>query len=692
METVKSQGSGANMASSRSRTRAFGITVLTVLLLAVAGAAVLIAQRMEKDFESALQQKDVLLGMSRADSASAWLTGMSSQADRLIGADIFKVFASEVDQLGADIGVLLVPTARDKEDEGSQMAAQLPLMRNLLSEFVSYSDFFAGRVLNRRGETYMSTTPVTQPLGPEQQTLVKRVLETGHAVFCPVRTSPQGLMLDMLFPINAPQYEGKEPRPVSALMLTKAISSKLGDILASGPLSDKGTESYLIQKGYVSFQDVTPKGDALRDVRDFAPGADGHVPFAVRASLMGRGQVYSYGHKVARIDWWIVQERDYGSTRAPLEANLRIAYGLAALMGLVILLMGGAAWWWLMGRDQREVADRFREMNTVIGEQKRLLDGINSTITDPIALTDAKGVFRYVNLAFAKVVGRDVESTVGLDVTAIFGFDTAKRLAASDQRVLMGGEHVMIVETLWLQSRRYIFQISKSPLRSDEEASHITGIVSVYRDITKTVEAEERGRRAVQQTIDALISAIEASDPFLGGHSRIMAKLAGMIAKALQLPERDAQTIEVAANLSQIGKAFVPRELLLKPGQLTDEEKKIVESHVEHTRNVLAQIEFDLPVVDAIYQMNERLDGSGYPQKLTVDQISMDAKVLAVANAFAAMARPRSYRPGMPVEKVLSILEQDTNAYDATVVRSLRAVLQTPEGNKLIQLAAASKA
>jgi len=691
MEKMMNQKSGGKMTSSRSRTLTFGITVLAVLLIAVVCAAVLIVQRMEKDFESTLQQQDVLLGVSRADAASTWLTGMASQADRLIGSDIFRVFASEVDQLGQDISVLMVPNAKDEEKDGNQMAAQMPLMRNLLSEFISYSDFFSGRVLNRRGETYISTTPVTQPLIADQQALVKKVLETGQILFCPVRTSPQGLMLDMLFPINAPQYEGKDPRPVSVLMITKAVSSKLGDVLAASPLSEKSAETFLVQKGYAGFQDVTPKGDTLREVQEFTPGADGPLPFGVRPSLTGRGQVYSYGHKVARIDWWIVQEREYGPTRVPLEAKLRIVYGLAALTGLVILLMGGSAWWWLMGRDQREVAERFREMNTVIGEQKRLLDGINSTITDPIALTDTQGIFRYVNRAFANVVGRDAANIVGLDIAAVFGFDTAKRQIASNQRVLMTGEDIMVVETLWLQSQRYIFQISKSPLRGDGRQQHIAGVVSVYRDITKTVEAEERGHRAVQQTIDALITAIEASDPFLGGHSRIMAKLAGLIAKSLQLPERDAQTIETAANLSQIGKAFVPRELLLKPGHLTDEEKKIVESHVEHTRNVLAQIEFDLPVVDAIYQMNERLDGSGYPQKLTADQISIDAKVLAVANAFTAMARPRSYRPGMPVEKVLSILEQDVNAYDATVVETLHAVLQTPEGEKLIRIAATSK-
>ncbi len=691
MENTMQQGGDEPVVATRSRTRAFGLTVLGVLLIATACGAVFTAARFEQDFEAQLEQKDVLLGVNRADAVSSWLTGMVSQADRLIGADIFKVFASEVDQLGGEISVLLAPDTKKQDDDTGQMAAQLPLMRNLLSEFVSYSDFFAGRVLNRRGETYIATSPVTQPLTPDQQALIKKVLDTGQIIFCPVRTSPQGLMLDMLLPITAPRYEGKESRPVSVLMLTKAVSSKLGDVLASGgPLAEKGVDVYLVQKGYKSFQDVTPKGDALRDVKDFAPGTDGHLAFGVRESISGQGKVYSYGHKVPRIDWWIVQEREYNLTRAPLAVNTRIVYGLAALIGLVILLMGGAAWWWLVGRDQREVAERFCEMNSVIAEQKRLLDGINSTITDPISLTDAHGVFRYVNRAFGQVVGREPENTINLDSPAIFGFDTAKRLTASDQRVLMTGENVVVTETLWLQSRRYIFQISKSPLRNDE-GSKVVGIVAVYRDITQTVEAEERGRRAVQQTIDALIGAIEASDPFLGGHSRIMGRLASLLAKKLQLSERDTQTIEAAANLSQIGKAFVPRELLLKPGKLTDEEKVLVESHVEHTREVLSRIEFDLPVLDAICQMNERLDGTGYPLKLEAEQISVHARVLAVANAFAAMARPRSYRAGMPVAKVLSILEGDAHGYDSMVVQALHAVLQTPEGEKLVQLAAASK-
>jgi HD-GYP domain-containing protein (c-di-GMP phosphodiesterase class II) len=217
--------------------------------------------------------------------------------------------------------------------------------------------------------------------------------------------------------------------------------------------------------------------------------------------------------------------------------------------------------------------------------------------------------------------------------------------------------------------------------------------VSVYRDNTAQVKAEEHGRVVVQQISDAYILAIEASDPYLGGQSRIMTELAGMIANSMGLKEPEKQTIEQAAKLSQIGKAFVPREILNKPGRLTDDERKTMESHVEHTKNLIARIDFaPLPVVDAVYQMNEYLDGSGYPQKLTGDQIGKPAKVLAVANQFTSMVRPRSFRPAKPVEEAISIIEQGVHTkYDAGVVQALLAVLQTPEGEMLIQRAATSK-
>jgi HD-GYP domain-containing protein (c-di-GMP phosphodiesterase class II) len=214
----------------------------------------------------------------------------------------------------------------------------------------------------------------------------------------------------------------------------------------------------------------------------------------------------------------------------------------------------------------------------------------------------------------------------------------------------------------------------------------------VFRDITQLVETQERSRRVVQQTIDALVRTIEEADPFLGGHSRIMGGIASLMAKQLRLSDAEVATVEAAANLSQIGKMFVPREILLKPGILTPEEKQEMEKHVEYARNVLKGIEFDLPVVEAIYEMNERLDGRGYPRGLSGDQISMDARVLAVANAFTAMAKPRSYRPALPVNEVIATLERQTDSYDQNVVEALKQVIATPAGERLVEQAAHAKA
>jgi HD-GYP domain-containing protein (c-di-GMP phosphodiesterase class II) len=279
---------------------------------------------------------------------------------------------------------------------------------------------------------------------------------------------------------------------------------------------------------------------------------------------------------------------------------------------------------------------------------------------------------------------------VGLDGPAVFGFDTAKRLNASNQQVLMTGESVSITEVFWLQSKKYHFQISKTPLR-DPGAQSPQGIVSVFRDISLLVEAQERGHRVVQQVTDALVLAIEEMDPFLGGHSRIMGGIASLLAKQLRLPERDVATIGAAANLSQIGKMFVPRNALLKPGILTPEEKQEMERHVEHMRNLLKDVEFELPVVDVIYQMHEHPDGSGYPKGLSGDAISIHARVLAVANTFTAMARPRAYRPACLVAEIISIMEMQSGHYDPDVIAALKIIIATPEGERLVAQAAASK-
>jgi HD-GYP domain-containing protein (c-di-GMP phosphodiesterase class II) len=105
---------------------------------------------------------------------------------------------------------------------------------------------------------------------------------------------------------------------------------------------------------------------------------------------------------------------------------------------------------------------------------------------------------------------------------------------------------------------------------------------------------------------------------------------------------------------------------------------------VEYAADILGDVEFDLPVAESVLQINEALDGSGYPRGLAGDQISMPARILAVANAFCAMVKPRVYRPSMPMEKALANLAEAATKYDPAVVRALRKVATSAAGEKLL--------
>lgn len=106
---------------------------------------------------------------------------------------------------------------------------------------------------------------------------------------------------------------------------------------------------------------------------------------------------------------------------------------------------------------------------------------------------------------------------------------------------------------------------------------------------------------------------------------------------------------------------------------------------MEYARETLKNINFELPVVEAISQMNEFMDGSGYPEKLHGDEIGIYGRILSVANTFCALIRPRSYRNAKSVDVALNILESESAKYDQHVVHALREYLKTPAGKRFVR-------
>ncbi len=116
--------------------------------------------------------------------------------------------------------------------------------------------------------------------------------------------------------------------------------------------------------------------------------------------------------------------------------------------------------------------------------------------------------------------------------------------------------------------------------------------------------------------INTLVAVVEARDPYTAGHQQNVNKLAVAIANEMNLEKNVIESIHIASILHDIGKIYIPTEILSKPGMLTDIEFEMLKKHPEFGYEILKNINFELPIAEIVHQHHEKIDGSGYPQKL----------------------------------------------------------------------------
>jgi len=636
-----------------------------------------------------LEQRLEILARGRAEVVNAWLEGLTQPIARVVDSEMFRLFATEIDLARDDLSDLATG-ARKSPKAGTDPAsppvpleAQIPFMERVLTDFAKSAGFTAGYLINREGVAYV-TSGGTPELSPEQRDIALQTMNDGALRFGPVRVSPAGLVLDLYAPVFPAQDQGTGERPVGVILLGAPVGTRLSEILAPPPLAEEGERLRLLQLVDGKAYEIAPgEVPALRPVDALRPAAPGQaIPFARRPLLSGEAAAYSVGVAVSGPPWWIVQEIDARVVARRLNTYIVFVVIAVALAVLSLAATFGAFWWRLANEHSAALADQYRRLAARIDAQKRLLDSINNTITDHIGLKSADGTYRYVNPAFAQAMNRDVESAIGLDDTAIFGKGTADRLRHSDQRALASGTAVTVNEEVFLGTRGRHLQITKIPYRGEDGDSG--GIVSVTRDITELVEEQKKRERAIRQSVAALVRAVELRDPYLAGHSRRVACFAREVGQRLGASAEELATIEIAANLSQIGKLGVPRAILTKPERLSPKEIEQMRRHLDHAREVLGGIDFGLPVLETICSMHERLDGGGYPHGLAGAQISLAARILGACDVFCARVEPRSYRRGIAAETAIEVLEQNSGRYDSKVVAALREVAESITGEKLM--------
>ena len=181
----------------------------------------------------------------------------------------------------------------------------------------------------------------------------------------------------------------------------------------------------------------------------------------------------------------------------------------------------------------------------------------------------------------------------------------------------------------------------------------------------KTREVKEQELRTKElfiQTVTALSEAVDAKDRYTSGHSKRVAKYSRMIAERLGKSKEEQDEIYRAGLLHDVGKIRIPAEIINKPGKLTEEEYNVIKVHSITGYHILKGISDSSGIAIAAKYHHERYDGKGYPNGLSGENIPEVARILAVADAYDAMASNRSYRKALPQELVRSEIEKGKNS------------------------------
>jgi HD-GYP domain-containing protein (c-di-GMP phosphodiesterase class II) len=235
----------------------------------------------------------------------------------------------------------------------------------------------------------------------------------------------------------------------------------------------------------------------------------------------------------------------------------------------------------------------------------------------------------------------------------------------------MAGEVTRSQALLYAQDLKDLYEGARG--REEELALAYRRLQSAYQQSLRYAQdlrdIHQRLQRAILQSLLGLANALEAKDPYTRGHSERVARMARRLAEARGLSQSSAQIVAQAGLLHDLGKIGIPGAILRKPAPLTEAEWEAMRQHPVVGAQIVAPLEFFAEGAFIVRHHHERVDGSGYPDRLAGEAIPLGARIVAVADVYDALTSDRPYRSRLPyAQATVQLQAQAGRALDGELV------------------------
>jgi putative two-component system response regulator len=341
-----------------------------------------------------------------------------------------------------------------------------------------------------------------------------------------------------------------------------------------------------------------------------------------------------------------------------------VAHPQVEALGELAEMLGG------LGLQVETARSTVEALNKLRGHPAHVVVTFHSTSLpfDGVGLLEASVIHAPEALRIALVSSPD--EAVELDYRPAHNGIIIRLVAKPSERsrlVALVGEGMKLM-TLVEEQRELVRKLSLDQQKLQRRETLLDVVV---KERTKELEESyEKLKIANRQALFGLAEAIEAKDPYTKGHCGRVAAFSLVLAKEAGYPADGLETLEFGAFLHDIGKIGIKDAVLLKPGPLDDAEWVHMREHPVKGYDIASKIEMLHPIMPAVRNHHERWDGSGYPDKMVGEHIPIAARIVAIADAFDAMATDRPYKKALPLEECEAILQKTAGKmYDPDLIK-----------------------